>query len=237
MAYYNRIASRWHRATGRKGGAFKEFVLNNVVLSQVPSVDRLSLLELGAGNGYFMPMLLERFSGQTPRRIVVSDISQKQLEVAQKQFWLPSAEYLKLDIRREFPFTDRSIDLILAVMVLNELSDGGVRRALHECKRCLSDSGILVIAVLHPRFIADLAKRRQLVKTGPLLTMPSVDGLRVPVVRRSEDKYSMLLEAEGLSITKTDVYADEKVLNAKPGLCASARLPLSQVLKCMHQNG
>jgi len=35
MAYYDAIAKQWHEATGYKGGAFKELVLNNILLEAV----------------------------------------------------------------------------------------------------------------------------------------------------------------------------------------------------------
>lgn len=32
MAYYDSMAKRWHETTGYKGGAFKEMILNNILL-------------------------------------------------------------------------------------------------------------------------------------------------------------------------------------------------------------
>lgn len=58
MAYYDSIAKRWHEATGYKGGALKEFVLNDVLLGKIKGINGHSILKLGAGNGYFMPMVL-----------------------------------------------------------------------------------------------------------------------------------------------------------------------------------
>ena len=64
MTYYDRIAKQWHQATGHKGGAFKELVLNDVLLKKLPTIESSSILELGAGNGYFLRLLLRHFSGQ-----------------------------------------------------------------------------------------------------------------------------------------------------------------------------
>ena len=63
MAYYDHIAKHWHAATGYTGGAFKELVLNNLLLEKIASIDHCAILELGAGNGYFLPLVLRRFSG------------------------------------------------------------------------------------------------------------------------------------------------------------------------------
>ena len=59
--------------TGYAGGAFKELALNDALLSHLPGIEGRSLLELGAGNGYFMPLVLRRFSGQIPAAIVVTE--------------------------------------------------------------------------------------------------------------------------------------------------------------------
>ena len=56
--YYSRIAKQWHDITGYHGGPFKKYVLNDHLLEQISSIDNLSILELGAGNGYFMPKAL-----------------------------------------------------------------------------------------------------------------------------------------------------------------------------------
>jgi hypothetical protein len=82
MAYYDSIAKRWHETTGAKGGAFKELVLNNILLQKLSGIDNCSILELGAGNGYFLPLVLRRFSGQAPSRITVTDQSERLLEIA-----------------------------------------------------------------------------------------------------------------------------------------------------------
>ena len=47
MAYYDSIAKRWHQTTGYQGGAFKELVLNSILLEKLPGIDRRSILELG----------------------------------------------------------------------------------------------------------------------------------------------------------------------------------------------
>ena len=68
MAYYDSIAKKWHEITGRSGGAFKHFVLNQSLLDAIGSVDGKATLELGAGNGYLMPMrrLRVSFRPQSP---------------------------------------------------------------------------------------------------------------------------------------------------------------------------
>src|SRR5262249_39465665 len=140
-SYYDRIARKWHAATGAQGGALKKFVLNDLVIGKLSGIAGLSILELGAGNGYFMPLVLRRFSGEVPARIVITDLSRALLEMAQRSFRVREAEYLTLDVRDPFPFPEGSFDLIVANMVFNEIPTAGLRTALGECHRVLSAGG------------------------------------------------------------------------------------------------
>jgi ubiquinone/menaquinone biosynthesis C-methylase UbiE len=190
IPYYDRIGKKWHAMTGARGGAFKEHVLNELVLSRIPSIADLAILELGAGNGYFMPLVLRRFSGQIASRIVITDHSRVLLKIAQRSFRVPEAEYQPVDVRAPFPFAKESFDLIVANMIFNEIPTPNLRRALSECQRVLSPGSRLLAAVIHPAFVKSLDRRGQLRPlTSSVYTMPASQGLRLPVVRRSLQSY------------------------------------------------
>lgn len=159
IPYYDIIAKRWHEATGYKGGAFKELVLNNILLESVSDIDNYSILELGAGNGYFLPLMLRRFSGRLPKEIIVTDQSERLLEIAKRHFKIPIATYQRLDVSNPFPFIDNHFELIIASMIFNELPSHSFKNAANECYRVLSADGLLLIAVIHPDFIASLQKK------------------------------------------------------------------------------
>jgi SAM-dependent methyltransferase len=234
MAYYDSIAKKWNEITGRSGGAFKHLVLNQALLAAVGHVDGKTILELGAGSGYFMPVLLRHFGGQRPARITITDQSQALLDIAQRQFHVPEAEYLRLDVRSPFPFEDAGFDLVLAVMVFNELTDGGLCRALRECRRVLRDGGHLIGAVGHPRFVASLSKRGLLRRRGRgPLTMPTTGGLRLPIVERSVREYESLFQRCGFACQHTDLFASPEVLRAKPGLKKAGKTPISLLFECV----
>ncbi len=129
MAYYDKIAKQWHKATGWQGGPLKKYVLNDFVLNQIASVAGQCILELGAGNGYFMPLLLRHFSGQVPARVVITDHSTAFLNMAQRLFRVAEAEYKLLDVRSRYPFADGTFDVIIANMVFNEVKKAGLLRA------------------------------------------------------------------------------------------------------------
>ncbi|MEK6235708.1 MAG: methyltransferase domain-containing protein [Planctomycetales bacterium] len=231
MAFYDRIAKQWHEAAGYRGGALKEHVLNDLIIQRAPDVQDASILELGAGNGYFMPLLLDRFSGQVPRRVTITDQSQSLLEIARDRFRVPNAEYSRLDARNPFPDPDESFDLVLAVMVFNELGSGAAANALSETFRVLKPGGKMIAVALHPAFVDSLAKRKQLTKDRRgRLTMPGSKGLRIPVARRSLDEYQRMLEQAGFQGATEDVFPNEKVFRAKPGLRQAGPVPVALLM-------
>ena len=238
MTFYDRIAKQWHQATGRKGGAFKELVLNDVLLRKLRTIEGLSILEVGAGNGYFSRLLLRHFSGQAPSRLVVTDQSGRLLDTAKDHSRIPEAEYRVLDVRQRFPFDDNSFHVILASMVFNELGSSDFRRALKECGRVLSNDGLCLIAVTHPDFIDSLQKRGLLKLTREgTMTMPGSGSLRLPAVVRSSEAYRNSLTESGFQFEEEDVFPTREVLNVKSGLRRAGKVPLALVFKCTKSIG
>lgn len=233
MPYYDRIAKQWHAATGFRGGALKKFVLNDLLTEAIGGIEERDILELGAGNGYFLPLVLQRYSGQSPTRIVITDQSARQLEFAQKHCRVEIAEYLQLDVRRGFPFSNADFDLVLATMVFNEVSKRGVMSAFAECHRVLRDGGQFLMTVLHPDFAASLAGRGELRrgKNGQL-TMPGSGGMRLPIRKAPASFYEETLTEAGFDFTARDVNPTSEVLNAKPALRKAKDIPLALVFDC-----
>ena len=153
MAYYDKIATKWHKYTGYKGGSFKELILNEKVISKVGEIKSKNILEIGIGNGYFMPLLMKRKSGQVPNKISLTDISLKNLEIAKKNFKVPNSIYKRLDLYKRFGFEDSTIDLIISNMVFNEINSRGLLNGIDEITRVLKQGGQFIISVLHPDFI------------------------------------------------------------------------------------
>jgi SAM-dependent methyltransferase len=233
MAYYDRIAKSWHETTGYKGGAFKELVLNDLLLNKLSRIDHRSILELGAGNGYFLPLVLRRFSGQVPASIIVTDQSERLLEIARRHFRISGAEYRILDVCDPLPFDDGQFDIIIASMVFNEISSRGFRNALKECHRILSKDGLCLIAVTHPDFIDGLRKRGMLKPNQDgMLTMPGSGTLRLPVVPRSLESYRHSLSEAGFQFEEEEGYPTLEVLNQKAGLRNAWKVPVGLVYTC-----
>ncbi len=233
VAYYDGIANQWDRATGYHGGALKCYELNDRLLGKIKSIADKAILELGAGNGFFAPLMLRRFSGQTPVHLLITDQSQKLLAIAEAHHRADHAEYLALDVQQPFPLDAGAFDLVLASMLLNELTTSSLQNALQECARMLRPDGRLLAAVPHPVFVYALAKKGALTDFGrSLFAMPSAEGLRLPVSRRPVQAYLEALDATGFKVETEDVFPDEKTLHEKPGLKVPHDTPLALLLDC-----
>ena len=208
-------------------------MLNDLLLDKIGRIEGQAILELGAGNGYFAPLLLRRYSGQTPQRLVISDQAQALVDIARETFSIEGAEYGAIDIQDALPFTDGSFDLILATMVFSELPLSAVRRAAQECHRVLATDGRLLATVAHPALVRGLAKRAALTDFGRgLFAMPSAEGLRLPVARRSVETYQAALAESGFTVALEDALPDEKTLHEKPGFKLPRETPMALVCEC-----
>jgi hypothetical protein len=126
-----------------------------------------------------------------------------------------------------------AIDLILAIMLLNELTTTGLHTALRECRRVLGSQGRLLAAVTHPAFVHALGKNGALTDFGRgLAAMPGAEGVRLPVSRRPAQAYLDALSASGFTVETEDVYPDEKTFHARPGLKLPRSTPLALLLDC-----
>lgn len=226
MAYYDKIANQWHKNTGYKGGSFKELILNNKVIAKVDEIEAKTILEIGIGNGYFMPLLLKRKSGQIPEKIFLTDISKKNLEIAQKHFKIQQAIYKKLDLYKSFPIENKSVDWIISNMVFNEVNEKGLRNGLQEIKKVLKPDGKFVLSVLHPDFIQKQIERG-VIKNNLMI---SANGLKIPTIKREIDNYTKLLSELNFNFKLEEVYGNSKLYNQKPKLKELENTPIALIL-------
>jgi len=226
MTYYDKIALKWHKITGYKGGSFKELILNQKIISKVENINSKKILEIGIGNGYFMPLLMKKKSGQVPENIYLTDVSKRNIEIAKKHFKVNNATYLKLDVYQKFKFEDNSIDLIISNMVFNEVSLKGLENGFREIKRVLSKEGKFIITVLHPKFIKKQIDRG-VIKNN---MMTSKDGIKIPSIERTFDAYNAVLEKTKLSFETEDVYGNKKLFNMKAKLKEIKDIPIALII-------
>ncbi|MEM1179021.1 MAG: class I SAM-dependent methyltransferase [Acidobacteriota bacterium] len=229
---YDRIAKAWHQATGHTGGPLKKYRLNDLLIDAVGPIDGQRLLELGAGNGYFLRLLLRRRSGQRPDRLVISDVSTAMLELAQRHFRVGDAEYERVDLRKSLPFEYSAFDALVASMVLNELRNTHLDRALAECFRVLSPGGRLAATITHPDFIDRLRRNGQLERGSAAgFTMPGKGRLRLPVVPRPLERYLSAFIEAGFTVETEAVEVTDEMVRERPGLRHAASTPLALLFR------
>ena len=226
MAYYDKIAIKWHKYTGYKGGSFKELILNEKIISKVDEIKSKTILEIGIGNGYFMPLLMKNKSGQIPDKIFLTDLSLKNLEIAKKNFKVPNSVHRRLDLYKKFGFDDSSIDLIISNMVFNEVNSRGLRNGVDEIKRVLRHRGKFIISVLHPKFIKKQIERGAIKNN----MMVSTNGLRIPTVERNLEEYIRLLDSRKFIYELEDVFGNKKLFNKKPKLKELEEIPIGLII-------
>jgi SAM-dependent methyltransferase len=129
----------------------------------------------------------------------MTDQSQRQLDSARHHCAIRGVEYMRLDAASRFPFDSSIFHLVLASMVFNEMSNKVLANALDESARVLKPGGVLLVSVIHPRFIEKLAKHRMLKRRNSRLTISGPGSLRLPVVIRTRQKYrsAQLILASG----------------------------------------
>ncbi|MDJ0976869.1 MAG: class I SAM-dependent methyltransferase [Planctomycetota bacterium] len=206
-------------------------MLNDVLLARIGDACGTRVLELGCGNGYFARLLLDRHSGRPPARMVLLDASEEMLQLAKRGLSGHEVELVQHDVRRPLPFDDGAFDLVLATFVFNEIPSRQVAKACAEVRRVMGRGGRLLATVVHPELIHDLDRRGRLKPAGRgVLTMPSADGLRLPVTQTSEAAYRRALEDAGFAVELTALHASEAVLNERPALGRLSNVPLALLL-------
>ncbi len=229
MHYYHRLAPAWHRAAGADGGPLKALLLNERTLGVIPGLEGLSILEVGAGNGYLMKLLVDRYPGRRCERLVISDQARPLVDLARRHFPVEGAEYRVVDLCHALPFGDASFDYIVADLVLHELHTAALRRSLLELRRVLRPGGALLGSVYHPRYVEALDRAGQLgTAPGGLTVLPAFSGLYTPVVRRRERAYHAAFRQWARLETRFDkVHAPPELFEALPDLQRPDRLPIA----------
>ena len=183
-------------------------------------------MEIGIGNGYFMPLLLRKKSGQVPEKIALTDVSYKNIEIAKKHFFIKGTIYQKLDIYKRFSIEDQSVDLIVSNLVFNEVGEKGLINGFAEIKRILQPDGGFVVSVLHPGFIAKQLQRG-VIKNN---LMTSKNGMKIPTVKRQLKEYQELLSTLEFKYEIIDIFGNKKLFNKKTRLKEIQEVPIALLI-------
>lgn len=106
-------------------------------------IDGRDVLELGCGTGKNTVWLAER-----ARRVIAMDFSPGMLEVARTRVPVERVTLIQHDVRERWPIDDASVDVVVANLILEHLSN--VAAIFAEAARVLRPGGVMYSCELHP---------------------------------------------------------------------------------------
>jgi len=138
------FASYWEERAGNDGEAYKRYVLDPLMFELVRDFKDKVVLEVGCGNGY----LASKFLEQSPKQVIMADISEYNLEHAKARCDDPRVSFLQEDATDPWVTESSSIDIVYSNMMLNEVED--IATPIREAFRALRHGGTFVFSVTHP---------------------------------------------------------------------------------------
>lgn len=141
---WDNIADVYDESFGNEGDYSHKYIIYPAVKKILGNIKDLEILELGSGTGTFARMLSEDRA-----KVTGIDFSKKMLEIAKKRNQF--VEYYLCDLNETFPFSDKSYDVAISIMVLHSISD--ITNTLNESNRVLKDGGRLIIALPHMAYV------------------------------------------------------------------------------------
>lgn len=139
-----KFANYWNERAGDNGEAYKKYVLDPLMFKLVGNFRHKVILELGCGNGYLAQKLLE----QSPKQIIMTDISEHNLRHAALKCSDQRVSFLQQDATEPWKLDPSSFDVIYSNMMLNEVED--IKTPIEEAFRALHSGGVFVFSVTHP---------------------------------------------------------------------------------------
>jgi ubiquinone/menaquinone biosynthesis C-methylase UbiE len=138
------FATYWNERAGDEGEVYKRYVLDPLMFKAVGSFKDKVVMDLGCGNGYLAPKLLK----ESPKQIIMADISEHNLRHAAQKCDDPRVSFLQQDATEPWDVKSDSVDIIYSNMMLNEMDN--IKAPSQEAFRVLKESGIFIFSVTHP---------------------------------------------------------------------------------------
>ncbi|QYZ78875.1 class I SAM-dependent methyltransferase [Methanofollis formosanus] len=141
----------WGRAAGRYAGdrsaasTFHASIYLPVVDVMLGDVRNKKILDAGCGNGKYAKKLAS--AGAT---VIGIDGSPEMIRLACRDNAHPLVMYAVTDLTRPLPVRSRSMDIVVANMVLMDLPE--IETCTGEFSRILRDGGMFVFSITHPAF-------------------------------------------------------------------------------------
>jgi ubiquinone/menaquinone biosynthesis C-methylase UbiE len=138
------FATYWNERAGADGEAYKQYVVDPIMLPLVGELENKVVLDAGCGNGYLARKLL----AQNPSQVILMDISKHNLEIAAENCKDPRVTFLEQDATERWDLPPNSVDLVYSNFMLNEVEN--IETPITETFRVLRPKGVFIFSVTHP---------------------------------------------------------------------------------------
>ncbi|MEE8054776.1 MAG: class I SAM-dependent methyltransferase [Gammaproteobacteria bacterium] len=199
-----------------------------IVETEIPPSGDIQILDVGAGRGGLS------------RRLLNAGFSVQGCDLFPDNFDVPGVECRRVDATGHLPYSDGSVDLVLAVELIEHLEDHcGL---FNEVSRILRPGGTLAFST--PNIIS-LKSKLAFLFTGYFYAFPTLDPNQLDPVSQhitpfTLDRYRWRLAQSGLDIThvRTDKFQRTSMLLVflTPFIWLSARMKYGRSETAAHQN-
>ena len=139
-----KFASYWNERAGEEGEVYKRDILDPIMFGLLGDLGNKTILELGCGNGY----LGKRFLKQRPHRVILTDISERNIKFAKRKTNRENIDCIIMDATKKWPIDTESLDIVYSNMMLKEIEN--IKTPISEAYRTLKNAGQFVFSVTHP---------------------------------------------------------------------------------------
>ena len=171
------------------------------------------VLEVGCGTGKNTSWL-----ASMARHVVAMDFSHGMLEQARDRVSAENVSFVRHDVRHPWPVAHRSIDVVVADLVLEHIND--LAPIFDESARVLRHDGQLFLCELHP-FRQLQGSQARFIDPG------SGNTIRVPAFRHSVSEYVSAALAAGFVLREIGEWPDD-VAEGQPPRLLSVLLAVGQ---------
>jgi len=139
-----KFAETWHRHT--KKDILRIKMMNKVMEDEVGDLKEKIVLDVGCGDGFFIPSLLKK----NPKKVIGIDISKWLIDIAKKEIKTKNVEFYQMDLTKKLKFKDNFFDVIISYNILQEIRN--ISTPFKEMARVLKRRGKLIISITHPLY-------------------------------------------------------------------------------------
>ncbi len=144
---WDELAEKWSSFTLDQGDFNRQHIIDPAIFHMLGSVNGLSILDAGCGNGYLCRLLAKKGA-----KMVGVDISKRFIEIArQKEKETPlGILYYSGTLSNLEMLGNKRFDIVISNLALMDVLH--LEKAMMEINRVLKEDGRLIFSILHPCF-------------------------------------------------------------------------------------